>query len=528
MARTSTPSTRGCGARSRCVPRSSNHARRPTSSNNTATAEQQQPARGPASQRARRRSDAPPPRPPTSAQHSVLKGQLEKMFDEQTDFSKRLFAFAANEKFESPERGTSLGQAVRHWKDTYGLQRVYCWHTIGGYWGGVSAVSPELAHLMPRNVQPTPTRSLLEVEPALMWDAASLFGVGNVHPQHILAFYHGVHGYLAASGVDGVKVDGQSGLTAFRGSEGTSAMVRAHVHAMEASVAEHFESNRCINCMCHSTENLYSFRSTALLRAADDFYPDDEASQPVHLANVVYNSLFLAPLGVPDWDMFQSAHPAAGMHAAARAVGGCQVPAAATHPPPPPPPPPHRPPPPLPPTAPPPSPPSPSLFPPWPRQVYVSDAPDAHDFPLLRKLVLPDGSTLRCPGAGRPTRDSLFHDPNTDGESALKVSTLATALRGPQHLLHNRRHHLLHHTSTPSLLRRLRHPRPPAPGHRAGVEPQRADRRPRGIQLAGSALEPRHARLRRGAVAHGAPTPASDPPSPQPPTAPSPHASHKR
>eukprot|EP00908_Phaeocystis_cordata_P007187 Transcript_1783.p1 GENE.Transcript_1783~~Transcript_1783.p1 ORF type:complete len:589 (-),score=246.71 Transcript_1783:205-1905(-) len=309
--------------------------------------------------------------------HSVLKGQLEKMFDEQTDFSKRLFAFAANEKFESPERGTSLGQAVRHWKDTYGLQRVYCWHTIGGYWGGVSTVSPELAHLMPRNVQPTPTRSLLEVEPALMWDAASLFGVGNVHPQHILAFYHGVHGYLAASGVDGVKVDGQSGLTAFRGSEGTSAMVRAHVHAMEASVAEHFESNRCINCMCHSTENLYSFRSTALLRAADDFYPDDEASQPVHLANVVYNSLFLAPLGVPDWDMFQSAHPAAGMHAAARAVGGCQV--------------------------------------------YVSDAPDAHDFPLLRKLVLPDGSTLRCPGAGRPTRDSLFHDPNTDGESALKV-----------------------------------------------------------------------------------------------------------
>ena len=224
------------------------------------------------------------------------------------------------------------------------------------------------------------------MEPALLWDAASLFGVGNINPGQLLEFYHGMHGYLAASGVDGVKVDGQSGLTAFAwpegtggssGRGGTSSMVRAHVHAMEASVSEHFEGNRCINCMCHSTENLYSFRSTALLRAADDFYPDDLASQPVHLVNVVYNSLFLSPLGVPDWDMFQSAHPAASMHAAARAVGGCQV--------------------------------------------YVSDAPGHHDFSLLRKLVLPDGSTLRCPTAGRPTRDCLFVDPNTDGASALKV-----------------------------------------------------------------------------------------------------------
>ena len=38
---------------------------------------------------------------------------------------------------------------------------------------------------------------------------------------------------------------------------------------MEESVAEHFEGNRCVNCMCHSTENLYSYASTNLLRVAD-------------------------------------------------------------------------------------------------------------------------------------------------------------------------------------------------------------------------------------------------------------------
>ena len=314
------------------------------------------------------------------AAHTVVKPAIEQMFDEQTDFSKRLFAFAANDKFEDAARGTSLRDRVAEWKGQYGLRRVYAWHTIGGYWGGVSTVAAGMAHLRPTDTLPTPTRPLLEVEPALGWDAAALFGVGNVHPDSLGDFFDGLHGYLDDAGVDGVKVDGQSGLTAFGvGRGGTSQMVRAHTHAMEASVRRHFgaDTNRCINCMCHSTDNLYSYRSTALVRAADDFYPDDAASQPVHLANVAYNSLFLAPIGVPDWDMFASGHADAGMHAAARAVSGGQV--------------------------------------------YVSDAPGAHDFELLRTLVLPDGRTLRCEGAGRPTHDCLFSDPNVDGASALKV-----------------------------------------------------------------------------------------------------------
>ena len=82
-------------------------------------------------------------------------------------------------------------------------------------------------------------------------------------------------------------------------------------------------------------------------------------------------------IGHVDWDMFQSTHPDGEMHAAARAVGGSPV--------------------------------------------YVSDRPDAHNFALLRKLVLPDGSVLRCRGAGRPTRDVLFSDVNADGVTALKI-----------------------------------------------------------------------------------------------------------
>lgn len=44
-----------------------------------------------------------------------------------------------------------------------------------------------------------------------------------------------------------------------------------------------------------------------------------------------------------------------------------------------------------------------------------SDKPGNHNFELLKKLVLPDGSVLRAELPGRPTRDCLFVDPARDG-----------------------------------------------------------------------------------------------------------------
>lgn len=46
---------------------------------------------------------------------------------------------------------------------------------------------------------------------------------------------------------------------------------------------------------------------------------------------------------------------------------------------------------------------------------FSSDKPGYHNFDLLKKLVLPDGSVLRAQLPGRPTRDSLFVDPARDG-----------------------------------------------------------------------------------------------------------------
>lgn len=53
--------------------------------------------------------------------------------------------------------------------------------------------------------------------------------------------------------------------------------------------------------------------------------------------------------------------------------------------------------------------------------MYVSDRPGQHDFGLLRRLVLPDGSVLRCRLPGRPTADCLLADVCRDGRTPLKV-----------------------------------------------------------------------------------------------------------
>ena len=55
-------------------------------------------------------------------------------------------------------------------------------------------------------------------------------------------------------------------------------------------------SNRCINCMCHSTENLYSYGVTNLLRVADDFYPREADSHPVHLQQVPRTTTAVFPV----------------------------------------------------------------------------------------------------------------------------------------------------------------------------------------------------------------------------------------
>ena len=131
-------------------------------------------------------------------------------------------------------------------------------------------------------------------------------------PEKMQHFYTELHEYLSAAGVDGVKVDAQAVIGALGYGNGPNgggpALVETHRHeALENSVMKFFPNNGLINCMCHSTENLYNFKTSNLARVSDDFYPTNQASHTVHIVNVAYNSMFMGEIVIPDWDMFQSA-----------------------------------------------------------------------------------------------------------------------------------------------------------------------------------------------------------------------------
>ena len=63
---------------------------------------------------------------------------------------------------------------------------------------------------------------------------------------------------VAEAGVAGVKVDVQAsvGLMGSNCGGGPDLTYKYHT-SLEDSIQKHFPGNHCINCMCHSTENLY-------------------------------------------------------------------------------------------------------------------------------------------------------------------------------------------------------------------------------------------------------------------------------
>ncbi|XP_022717869.1 probable galactinol--sucrose galactosyltransferase 1 [Durio zibethinus] len=314
---------------------------------------------------------------------------IEYRSDCTANFANRLIDIKENHKFQKngkeghgvDDPAMGLRYVVKEMKERHTLKYVCVWHAITGYWGGVKPGITEMEHYEPKLVYPISSPGVQSNDYSDVLQSITKNGVGLVNPDKVFDFYNDLHSYLASAGIDGVKVDVQSILeTLGAGHGGRVKLTRKYGQALEASVSSNFHDNAIIACMSHNTDTLYSAKSTAVMRASDDFFPRDPASHTIHIASVAYNSIFIGEFMQPDWDMFHSLHPMAEYHGAARAVGGCAI--------------------------------------------YVSDKPGQHDFNLLKKLVLPDGSVLRAKLPGRPTRDCLFSDPVRDGKSLLKIWNL--------------------------------------------------------------------------------------------------------
>ncbi|KVI06288.1 galactinol--sucrose galactosyltransferase-like [Cynara cardunculus var. scolymus] len=306
----------------------------------------------------------------------------------------RLLKFEENYKFRDYQSKRvpykkGMGAFVSDLKEEFkSIEHVYVWHTLCGYWSGLRENFPGMS---PENCEVVEPRMMREGLQTTMEDLAvdqiARHGVGVVSPDKVGDMYEGLHSHLEAVGIDGAKVDAIQ-ISELVGEKfgGRIALGKAYYKALTLSMRKHFKGNCVIASMEQCNDFMYlGTEAIALGRVGDDFWCTDPNGDPywlqgLHMVHCAYNSLWMGNIIQPDWDMFQSTHPTAEFHAASRAISGGLV--------------------------------------------YVSDRVGHHDFVLLRTLVLPDGSILRCQSYALPTRDSLFLNPSHDGKSVLKIWNL--------------------------------------------------------------------------------------------------------
>jgi raffinose synthase len=249
-----------------------------------------------------------------------------------------------------------IREMVSQARSEYGVEIFGAWHTLQGYWNGVHPEG-ELASRY----------RLVNIE-SIAYNMANAVSQKRslVHPEDARRFFDDYHRQLKAVGVNMVKVDNQASLDHFSTPDvPPTETMRAYQQALQGSVRDHF-AGESLHCMSNSTDAVYALGSAAVWRSSQDFFPDKPETQGLHVFDNAFNAIWVQTFALPDWDMFQSSHPAAAFHAAARAISGGPI--------------------------------------------YVSDKPGKHDFALLAKLVISDGRILRSQHPALPARDGLFED----------------------------------------------------------------------------------------------------------------------
>ena len=286
-----------------------------------------------------------------------------------------------------------------------GLKAVLAWHALPGYWLGLASNEESREYSSPDATMHYPhfSSNIIENDVSLLREKSIIKGIGIA--DDIEGFYNEYHSFLQSTGFDGVKVDAQgvSGFLRPHQSYDSAENPYEHRHqvshqmqdALAASINQRFSkqdgkdekdisSPPCnIMCMCHSLEIIYRMphlygNSKPLMRASDDFYPENDFCHGPHLVACAFNSLLLGHLATPDWDMFTTESTLTGeMHAIARAISGGPI--------------------------------------------YFSDKPEQLDSCIVKRLVCENGTILPCLTYARPIRDSLLNDPLDEESDPLIV-----------------------------------------------------------------------------------------------------------
>eukprot|EP00434_Breviolum_minutum_P009839 symbB.v1.2.008665.t2/scaffold537.1/size221706/9 len=238
------------------------------------------------------------------------------------------------------------------------------WHTLLGYWGGVSP-NRGYAATSKRPWWPSGLRHVCPNE-VDVWEGD--FSV--LEEQDFARFYNDFYGSLASAGVAGVKCDGQFLSDLLLGPCASISLADAH----QTAATQHFgEDAPVISCMAMTLCRVHT-GAMGPCRVSDDHaypgVPEDAASVARHIWHCSMNSLWLAPFVYCDWDMLKTSEWHCHIHAVARAVAGCPV--------------------------------------------YVSDPAEVFNMEILQPLLIPGSDeVVPCESAGLPIDREIFQDPTS-------------------------------------------------------------------------------------------------------------------
>jgi raffinose synthase len=304
-------------------------------------------------------------------------------------WQKKFIISLLNRGVNSRKFPAGLKKLVELCKSKFKVEVFLVWHTFQGYWGGIHIrggyskkfknslfrVKPHCGPSFPKTgnlgimLYKLTTKELISL----------VSGSGTMLPEKMGEFYYDYHDWLRSQGVDGVKVDNQSGMSHFAYNLGYQAdLMRDYHKVLEDSVTKHFSESSIINCMSMGNDVIFQTVKSNITRNSQDYFPKRNAWQVNHVVFNSYNDFFTGQFVHPDWDMFQTANKLGwgAYQAASRVISGSPI--------------------------------------------YVSDDFAEVDGKILKKIALPNGRILRCESIALPTRDCLFQNP-AKPRRALKI-----------------------------------------------------------------------------------------------------------
>lgn len=205
------------------------------------------------------------------------------------------------------------------------IAHIAVWHAFFGYWGGISPDGD-----LPQRYK---TKEVQVKDPSPHGPIAQNNADGKIlaiDPEDVQRFYDDFYSYLSSTGVDSVKADAQFFIDLLEDPEDRRRFMTSYQDAWSIASLKHF-GTRSISCMSLIPQIMFhsqlpTNKPTIPVRNSDDFFPEVPASHPWHVFCNAHNALLTRYLNVlPDWDMFQTSHPYASFHAAARCASGGPV-----------------------------------------------------------------------------------------------------------------------------------------------------------------------------------------------------------